>query len=106
MSSNGVSPEQCLSRLRELDTEREELIRREAAMGERYNSYQRDLAQLVEQMKELGTSPQTIQSDLTKYLDKLKVDTEGYELELARLRDQLDKTDASLLDLDQKSRKS
>ena len=71
--TNGLEPEKYLARLRELDTQREELIRRQAAMGERHASAQRELTRIVGEMKILGTSPQTIQADMTKSSEELQV---------------------------------
>jgi chromosome segregation ATPase len=100
-NSNGLSPEQCLARLRELDLERENLIKRQAALGERHNSAQRELVGLIEKMKELGTSPQTIQADLTKATEELNKETLEYENSLSILKKQLDDADKALEILDQ-----
>lgn len=99
---NGSEPEQFLARLRELDTLREDLIRRQAAMGERHAAAQRDLTRIVGEMKALGTSPQTIQADLSKASEDVKKRTIKYESSLAQLRVQLDEAEKSLLALDQK----
>src|SRR4051812_41298678 len=102
MSGPGKSeldPEQCLATLRGLDQEREDLIKRQAAMGERHNAAQRELGQLVEQMKALGTSPQTIQADLTRSSEELGQKTAQYQASLNQLRAQLNAADEALLDL-------
>lgn len=100
--TNGSEPEKFLARLRELDTLREDLIRRQAAMGERHAAAQRDLTRIVGEMKTLGTSPQTIQADLAKSSEDVKKRTVEYETSLVQLKTQLDEADQSLLALDQK----
>lgn len=100
--TNGSEPEKFLARLRELDGLREELIRRQAAMGERHAAAQRDLTRIVAEMKTLGTSPQTIQADLAKSYEDVKKRTVEYEDSLTQLKTQLDEAEQSLLALDQK----
>jgi hypothetical protein len=102
VESNGLEPEKFLARLRELDGLREELIRRQAAMGERHAAAQRDLTRIVAEMKVLGTSPQTIQADLAKSSEDVKKRTVEYENSLVKLKDQLDQADQELLKLDQR----
>lgn len=99
---NGSEPEKFLARLRELDGLRENLIRRQAAMGERHAAAQRDLARIVEDMKKLGTSPQTIQADLAKSSAEVQKRTVEYESSLNQLKVQLDEADQLLVELDQK----
>lgn len=101
-SKNGSDAEKFLARLRELDTLREDLIRRQAAMGERHAAAQRDLTRIVGEMKALGTSPQTIQADLAKSSEEVKRRTAEYEASLTQLKTQLDGAEQSLLALDQK----
>jgi chromosome segregation ATPase len=92
-NTNGSEPEKFLARLRELDTLREDLIRRQAAMGERHAAAQRDLIRIVEEMKQLGTSPQTIQADLAKSVEDVKKRTSEYEDSLVQLKNELDKAE-------------
>ena len=101
-SANGSEPEKFLARLRELDTLREDLIRRQAAIGERHAAAQRDLTRIVGEMKTLGTSPQTIQADLAKSSEDVKKRTVEYEDSLVKLKTQLDEAEQSLSVLDQK----
>jgi len=101
--TNGSEPEKFLARLRELDTLREDLIRRQAAMGERHAAAQRDLTRIVGEMTALGTSPQTIQADLARSSEDVKKRTVEYETSLTRLKIQLDEAEQSLLTLDQKT---
>jgi hypothetical protein len=100
--TNGSEAEKFLARLRELDAIREDLIRRQAAMGERHAAAQRDLTRIVGEMKTLGTSPQTIQADLVKSSEEVKKRTVEYETSLTQLKTQLDAAEQSLLALDQK----
>jgi chromosome segregation ATPase len=104
VESNGLAPEKCLARLRELDSNREDVIRRQAAMGEKHDSAQRELTRIVEQMKALNTSPQTIQADLAKAVEELRQKTVEYEASLAHHKSKLDEADRALLDLEQKPR--
>ena len=101
-SMNGSEAERFLARLRELDTMREDLIRRQAAMGERHAAAQRDLTRIVGEMKTLGTSPQTIQADLAKSSEDVKKRTAEYETSLTQLKAQLDEAEQSLSALEQK----
>jgi hypothetical protein len=100
--ANGSEPEKFLARLRELDTLREDLIRRQAAMGERHAAAQRDLTRIVAEMTALGTSPQTIQADLARSSEDVRKRTVEYEASLTQLKTQLDEAEQSLLALDQK----
>jgi chromosome segregation ATPase len=99
-----ITPEQCLSRLKEMDGERETLIRRQAALGERHGQAQKELHNIIEQMKAAGTSPQTIQADLSRESELLIQATAEYESSLQTLRSQLDGADASLAALEKKGK--
>jgi chromosome segregation ATPase len=98
---NGSEPEKFLARLRELDTLREDLIRRQAAMGERHAAAQRDLTRIVGEMRALGTSPQTIQADLARSSEDVKRRTAEYESSLMKLKTYLEEASKSLSALDQ-----
>jgi hypothetical protein len=95
-STETLSPEQSLLRCRELDQERESLLLRQAAMKERQAAAQRELQELLQEMTQLGTSPQTIQADLTAAREKLSLDTRVYETRLTQARQQLDAAEKSL----------
>ena len=101
---SALEPEKCLARLRELDSQREDLIRRQAAMTERHAAAQRDLTRIVNEMKAAGTSPQTIQADVAKSSEELQQQTIAYEASLVQLKNQLDEADQALTTLDQKPR--
>jgi hypothetical protein len=100
--TNGSEPEKFLAQLRELDTLREDLIRRKAAMGERNAASQRELTRIVEEMKTLGTSPQTIQADLSRASEDVKKRVVEYRASLMQSKTQLDEAEQSLSVLDQK----
>jgi hypothetical protein len=101
-SENGSESEKSLARLRELDTLRENLLLRKAAMGERHAAAQRDLTRIVGEMKAIGTSPQTIQSDLSKASADVQRRIAEYEASLVQLKDVIDQAEEKLLTLDQK----
>jgi hypothetical protein len=100
--TNGSEPEKLLMNLRELNTLREELLRRQAAIGERHAASQRDLTRVVAEMKVLGTSPQTIQADLAKAREDVRKRVAEHEAVLLQLKTRFDETDRLLLALDQK----
>jgi uncharacterized protein (UPF0147 family) len=107
MSNGGevLSPEQSLIRCRELDQERESLLLRQAAMKERQAAAQRESQALLQEMTQLGTSPQTIQADLTAAREKLSKDTQEYQTRLAQARSQLDAAEQSLNQLESQRKK-
>jgi chromosome segregation ATPase len=104
MSENGddkvLTPEASLLRCRELDRERESLVIRQAGLKERQAAAQRELQVLVEEMVQLGTTPQTIQADLTAASEKLVQETQVYEQQLAVAKKQLDQAESTLNQLE------
>lgn len=94
-----VSAEVCLARLRALDTEREDVIRRQAVLQERYAAAVRELEGIVREMEECGTSPQTIVADLAAIEDQFVRETTEYTAALAYNREQLDLAEQALQQL-------
>src|SRR4051794_6335011 len=91
-----MSPEQNLLRIRELDSERDDLLKRQIILKERQAVAQREQQVILQEMVQLGTSPQTIQADLTTARDKLSQDTREYEAQLALAKQQLVAAEQSL----------
>jgi uncharacterized protein (DUF3084 family) len=100
MNNDIPSMEEALSKLKELNNLRETLIRRQAALTERHAQSERDRNQILSEMTQMGTSPETISADIEAARRNLAEDTRVYQETITNLQTQVETVEKVYRDLD------